>query len=47
MKGATFVVDPLTDVDLWKLDAKKLRGYLRRYKNARFRKFVEGVIREL
>lgn len=47
VKGARFVVDPLHDVDLWKLDPKKLRRYLRSYKNPKFRKFVEGVIRDL
>jgi predicted transcriptional regulator of viral defense system len=46
-KGASFVADPLKDVDLWKLDMKKLRKYLRNYKNPKFRKFVEGVIRDL
>jgi len=46
-KGASFVVDPLKDVDLWKLDPRKLRNYLRSYKNPKFRKFVEGVIRDL
>lgn len=46
-KGATFVVDPLKDVDLWKLDVEKIRDYLRHYKNPKFRKFVEGTIRDL
>ncbi len=43
-KGARFVVDPLKDVDLWKLDLKKIRRYLKFYKNPKFRKFVEGLI---
>ncbi len=45
-KGARFVIDPLTDVDLWKLDLKKLRKYLRSYNNPKFVAFVEGLIRE-
>ncbi len=46
MKGARFVIDPLRDVDLWKLDGKKIRKYLRAYKNPKFVAFVEGLIRE-
>jgi predicted transcriptional regulator of viral defense system len=45
-KGARFVIDPLKDVDLWKLDLKKVQRYLRSYKNQKFRKFVEGLIHE-
>lgn len=42
-RGATFVIDPLTDVDLWKLDKAKLNRYLKYYKNPKFRKFVKGL----
>lgn len=45
-RGAHFVADPITDVDLWKLDRKKIKKYLRKYKNPKFRKFVGGLIRE-
>lgn len=45
-KGARFVADPLKDVDLWKLDMKKIKRYLRSYKNPKFRKFVEGLLSE-
>lgn len=45
-KGARFVIDPLRDVDLWKLDFGKLRRYLKVYRNPKFIKFVEGLIRE-
>lgn len=44
--GARFVIDPLTDVDVWKLDRNKIKKYLRLYKNPKFRKFVEGLLRE-
>ena len=46
-KGARFVIDPLKDVDLWKLNMKKVVRYLRAYKNPKFRKFVEGLIHEI
>src|SRR4030095_14611221 len=46
MKGARFVIDPLQDVALWKLNRKKLRKYLKAYKNPKFVKFVEGLVRE-
>ncbi len=45
-KGARFVVDPMKDIDRWKLDEKKIRRYLRAYKNPKFRKFVEGLLNE-
>ncbi len=45
-KGGQFVADPLKDVSLWKLDLKKVKRYLRSYKNPKFRKFVEGLIHE-
>ncbi|HKY62545.1 MAG TPA: hypothetical protein VJR29_03925 [bacterium] len=43
-KGARFVADPIKDVDQWKLDEKKIRRYLKAYKNPKFRKFVEGLL---
>lgn len=46
LKGAKFVVDPRTDVDLWKLDIKKIKRYLKSYRNPKFIKFVKGVLRE-
>lgn len=46
IKGAKFVVDPRTDVDLWKLDIKKIKKYLKIYRNPKFIKFVEGILRE-
>lgn len=44
MKGARFVIDPQKDVDLWRLDRAQLQKYLKRYKNPKFRRFVEGLI---
>lgn len=44
-KGARFVVDPLKEVNIRKLDRAKLRKYLRKYRNPRFVAFVEGSIR--
>lgn len=46
VKGARFVIDPLQDIDTWKLDLKRLRRYLRAYKNKKFVSFVEGLIHE-
>lgn len=43
-RGAGFVIDPLKDVDLWKLNKAKLNRYLKYYQNPNFRKFVKGVI---
>lgn len=43
MKGARFVFDPQKDIDLGLLDQTRLRKYLKRYKNPRFRRFVEGL----
>jgi len=45
-KGARFVIDPLQEVDIGKLNLKKLRNYLRRYRNPKFVAFVEGMIHE-
>jgi len=46
VRGARFVIDPRTDIDLWKLDQKKLLKYLRAYKNPRFVVFAKGALRE-
>ncbi|MBI4374633.1 MAG: hypothetical protein HY542_07125 [Deltaproteobacteria bacterium] len=46
VRGARFVVDPVTDIDLWKLNRKKIRRYLGAYKNPKFVAFVEGLIDE-
>lgn len=43
-RGARFVIDPLKDVDLQKLNFGKIRKYLRCYKNPKFVAFVEGQI---
>jgi hypothetical protein len=43
-KGARFVIDPLKDVDLWKLDRIKIEKYLKHYKNPKFRRFVKGLL---
>jgi len=47
VKGARFVIDPLKDISLSKLDLKKIKKYLKAYKNPKFVKFVEGQIREI
>lgn len=41
LRGKYFVVDPRHDVNLWKLNQKKLRAYLKAYKNPKFVKFVQ------
>lgn len=43
-KGARFPVDPLKDVDLWKLKRTKLEQYLKRYRNPKFRSFVKRLL---
>ncbi len=40
-KGARFVCDPLKDINLWKLDRKRLAQYLKKYRNPRFVAFVK------
>ena len=44
LKGARFVVDPLRDIDLWKLDRIKIGRYLKHYRNPKFRRFVKGLV---
>jgi hypothetical protein len=46
VKGAHFVIDPLKDVDLWKLDFKVIHRYLRAYRNPKFIQFVKGTLHE-
>lgn len=46
-KGARFVFDALNEVILRKLDLKKLKTYLKRYKNPKFVKFMEGLVNEI
>jgi hypothetical protein len=45
-KGARFVIDPLKEVALDKLDMRRVERYLRRYRNPRFIAFVKGLLRE-
>jgi len=44
MKGARFVIDPRSDVRTDLLNRAKIKKYLRAYHNARFKKFVEGIL---
>ncbi|MCE9623852.1 MAG: hypothetical protein K8R69_00125 [Deltaproteobacteria bacterium] len=46
-KGASYVFDALKEVNLAKLDRKKLMTYLKRYKNPKFVKFVKGLVNEV
>jgi hypothetical protein len=46
MKGHKFAINPTTDIDLKKLDKKKLVSYLARYKNKRFVKYIENLTNE-
>lgn len=45
-KGARFVIDPLQEVNISKLDKNKITNYLKMYKNPKFVKFVKGLIYE-
>jgi hypothetical protein len=45
VKGARFAIDPLNEVDMAKLNLAKLRKYLKKYRNPRFRTFVEGRLK--
>lgn len=44
VKGASFLIDPLRDVSVERLNKKKLFTYLKRYKNPKFVKFVKGTL---
>lgn len=45
-KGGRFVADPFQDIKTWNLDKKKIRKYLKAYKNPRFIKFVKNRLAE-
>jgi hypothetical protein len=45
-KGARFVIDPLKEINVRKLNRKKVAQYLKKYRNPRFVAFVEGRLRE-
>ncbi len=45
-KAARFVIDPLSEVAVDKLDKRKVERYLRRYNNPRFIAFVKGLLHE-
>jgi hypothetical protein len=46
-KGARFVIDPLREVDIAKLDRARIRKYLRKYRNPRFVAFVERSLKHV
>ena len=41
-KGARFVIDPLQEVNVQKLNRRKINLYLKRYRNPKFVRFVQG-----
>lgn len=43
-RGYRFAIDPKREVNLGKLDLRKLETYLRKYRNPKFVRFVEGVV---
>lgn len=45
IRGTTFPIDPLNEIDTKKLNLKKLSQYLKRYKNPKFIQFVKGQLR--
>jgi hypothetical protein len=45
-KGERFYFDIYSDIDLKKINRKKLIAYLQHYKNPKFRKFVAGFMNE-
>lgn len=45
-KGQRFVIDPRTEVDISKLNRRKINGYLKHYKNPKFIQFVKGLLNE-
>lgn len=47
LRGRKFAFDIYSDLDWSRIKLKKVRGYLRRYKNPKFIAFVEGMITEL
>ena len=44
MKGSKFVFNPTSDVDLERIDKKKIMTYLKSYKNKRFVSYLKGII---
>jgi len=42
--GNKFIVDPLTEVNLERLNIKTFSSYLKNYKNPKFKKFVQRMI---
>lgn len=45
-KGTRFVIDPLMEVNISRLNKNRMMNYLKRYKNPKFVKFVKGLIHE-
>jgi hypothetical protein len=45
-KGSKFAIDPVNEIDVRKLNKKKLKQYLKHYANPKFVKFVKGVVGE-
>lgn len=45
-KGQRFVIDPRNEIDVSKLNQKKIITYLKRYKNPKFIQFVKGLLDE-
>lgn len=43
-RGYKFPIDPKNEVNISKIDQKKLKMYLKRYKNPKFVKFVKGIL---
>lgn len=46
-KGARFVFDPRCEIDVKKLDIKKIEKYLKHYRNPKFVQFVKGLLYEI
>ena len=46
VKGVRFVIDPVQEVTVQKLNRRKIVQYLQKYKNPKFIKFVKGVLDE-
>lgn len=42
--GARFSINPLVDINLTMLDKMKIKRYLKKYKNPKFKKFVAGLL---
>ncbi|MDO8526831.1 MAG: hypothetical protein Q7T03_03980 [Deltaproteobacteria bacterium] len=43
-KGRRFVIDPLTEVDVSRLNKKSVNAYLKKYKNPKFVKFARRIL---